>query len=78
MKVLKSPPEFKPIELTCNHCKASLLGETPKDFKRIIYSDQRGDSDDYAVVFCPCCGYQVRAEKSLFPNHIYLALEIHS
>lgn len=69
MKVLRPPPEFKGVVVTCRNCTAELECEFA-DFKRSLGGDQR-DSWDHAVATCAACSSQLTVDKSKFPNHIY-------
>lgn len=74
MKIIKPPEEFKPLPLTCKHCAAELLADSPEDFRRCAGSDSR-DSWDYAVTMCPCCRGSIHVKPEHFQPHIYSTIK---
>lgn len=73
MKVLKAAPAFKPIKITCPHCGAELVADSPDDYTRHEGYDQRDQEGwDYLTVDCPCCELPIRIESkdSSIPKHM--------
>jgi hypothetical protein len=71
VKILKPPPKFTPISVTCRSCKAELEVESIDEMKRVQGSDQRdGDSWDYLIVVCPCCDTGLQLKTSMVPVHL--------